>query len=144
MGVTIECKKTGTSYDLGYGGFFSLRKKVAELCSPEFGEHYKTLTKAPFLDIDNARTNFFKEFNKKTQEIIDKKAVSIKAVDFCLQSDCEGKIRYGACKEIYKHIKDYDDDFCYGYAGRPDCMMFKDFVALVKECYDTKSDLIWW
>lgn len=141
MGISIECKKTHTSFDLGYFGFMNLREKVAELCSPEFGKHYKTLYFAPA--VGESRSKFFKDFDRKTSELLEKKVVSPKVVDFCLQSDCNGKIRYGACKEIYKHIKDYDDDVCYGYAGRTDCMMFKDFVALVKECYDTKSDLIW-
>lgn len=136
MGITIGCKKSGTSYDLGCGSFLNLRTKIAELCSKEFGEHYEKLS---YLHSDKE----FEEFDKKTMELIDKKAVSIKVVDFCLQPDCKGKIRYGACKEIYKHIKDYDDNICYGYAGRPDCMMFKDFIALVKECYEKKADLIW-
>lgn len=136
MGVTIWCKKTGTSYDLGYGGFSNLRDKVAELCSKEFGKHYACLIKLH-------STEEFEEFDRKTKELLDRKVVSVKVVDFCLQSDGGGKIRYGACKEIYNRIKDYDDDICYGYAGRPDCMKFKDFVALVKECYENKSDLVW-
>ena len=136
MGVTIRCKKTGTSHYLGYGGFLNLRGKVAELCSKEFGEHFARLIKLH-------SNEEFEEFDRKTKELLDRKVVSIKIVDFCLQSDCGGKIRYGACKEIYNHIKDYDDNICYGYAGRPDCMMFKDFVALVKECYENKSDLVW-
>ena len=51
----------------------------------------------------------------------------MKIVDFCLQSDCEGSIRYGACKELLKVIGNYDDNICYGYAGREDCAMFRDF-----------------
>lgn len=73
-----------------------------------------------------------------------KKVAELCSTDFCLQSDCGGKIHYGACKEIYKHVKDYDDNVCYGYAGRPDCTMFKDFKNLLKECIDNKCDLIWW
>jgi hypothetical protein len=42
MGVHIECKK-GKSINVGYGNFFKLRLKVAELCSEEFGKHYSTL-----------------------------------------------------------------------------------------------------
>ena len=40
MGVSISCKKTGKSIDMGYGGFFNLRKKVAELAGGPFAEHY--------------------------------------------------------------------------------------------------------
>ena len=141
MGITIRCEKTHTSHDLGCLGFLNLREKVAELCSPEFGEHYKTLFY--IFAVGGDKTKFYKEFDKKTAELLERKVVSVKVVDFCLQPDCEGKIRYGACKEIYKHIKDYDDNVCYGYSGRQDCMMFKDFIELVKECYDNKSDLVW-
>lgn len=31
MGVSISCKKTGKSIDMGYGGFFNLRKKLQNL-----------------------------------------------------------------------------------------------------------------
>lgn len=58
---------------------------------------------------------------KKTEQLIREKKVSIKIVDFCLQSDIEGSIHYGACKEILKAIGDYDDNVCYGYAGLPSC-----------------------
>lgn len=68
----------------------------------------------------------------------------IKVVDFLLQSDCSGSIRFGACKQILKVIGDYDDDICYGYAGRKDCAMFRDFKAILQDCVDTKSDLVWW
>lgn len=137
MGVTIKCKKTGTKCDLGYGGFFNLRQKVAELCDPEFAEHYKTLI--------NLRTKKeYEDFDQKTEELLARHSVNEKVVDFCLQPDSGGKINYGACKEIYKCIKDYDDNIRYGYSGRSNCMMFKDFVAIIKECCDSKSCLIWY
>ena len=31
MGVTVQCKKTGRSLDMGYGGFNRWRSKIAEL-----------------------------------------------------------------------------------------------------------------
>lgn len=141
MGITLKCKKTGTSYDLGYLGFLCLREKVAELCSSEFGEHYKTLFFAP--SVGEARTKFYRDFDKKTAEMLKNRIVNAKVVDFCLQSDCEGKIRYGACKEIYNHIKNYDNNFRYGYAAYSDAMTFSDFKNLILECYENKSDLIW-
>lgn len=141
MGITLKCKKTGTDYDMGYFDFMRLREKVAELCSEEFGKHYKKLFYAPA--IGEARAEFFQEFDKKTQELLDAKAVHIKIADFCLQSDCNGKIQYGACKEIYKHVKDYDDDYCYGYSASPNAMTFKDFKHLLLECIENKSQLVW-
>ncbi len=138
MGISLYCIKTGTSYDMGYGGFLRLRAKVAELCSPEFGEHYEQL-----LHPRNWGDAFYEEFDKKTDELIATKKVSVRVASFCLQSDCCGKIGYGACKTILDKVKDYDDDVLYGYCGRPDCFKFKDFKSLLQECVDNKSSMAW-
>ena len=37
-----------------------------------------------------------------------------------------------------KFIKDYDDDYVYGYIGRPDRAMFKDFKRIVRECVEDR------
>lgn len=137
MGVSISCKKTGKSIDMGYGGFFNLRKKVAELAGGPFAEHYASLN--PFGDEE-----YFEAFDRKTSEILEKKQADIKIVDFCLQSDCDGKIHYGVCKNILKAIGDYDDDIAYGYFGRPDCAMFKDFKEILEDCVKNKCDMLWY
>lgn len=144
MGVTIRCKKTGSSIDMGYGGFNRLRDKVAELHSKEFGKHYQLLSSPHVMFLQGeARKVYFEEYDRKTAEMIQNKHLNIKVADFCLQPDCDGGIRYGACKVIYEAVKDYDDDLLYGYAGRPDCAKFSDFKELLKECYEAKSDLVW-
>ena len=136
MGLTVECKKTGRSIDVGYGGFCRLRNKVAELAGGPFAEHYKSLS--PFGD-----NEYYEEFDKKTKEILDNKQADIKIVNFLLQSDCSGKIRYGACKNILKAIGDYDDDILYGYCGRPDCAKFADFKEILNDCINNKCDMLW-
>lgn len=118
-----------------------LRKKVAMLCNEEFGKHYDTITKAPTMQPE--RDTFFHEFDKMTAKLISEKKICVKIVDFCLQSDIQGRIHYGACKLIYDRIKDYDDHVCYGYAGQPNRFMFFDFKNLLKECIDNKCDLVW-
>lgn len=75
--------------------------------------------------------------------MLNKKCVSVKIVDFCLQSDCEGSIRYGACKELLKVIGNYDDNICYGYAGREDCAMFRDFKKILEDCAEHKCNMVW-
>lgn len=141
MGVTIRCKRTGRSIDLGCGGFANLREKVAELCGDPWASHYAKLSHAPYSDKEAKA--FYKEFDKETAHILKTKKVSVKIVDFCLQSDCEGSIRYGACKQILKVIADYDDNICYGYVGRPDCAMFRDFKTILQECVKSKCDMVW-
>lgn len=141
MGVTISCKKSGRSIDLGYFGFANLRRRVARLAGEPFASHYDGLDAAPFFG--EARKAYFEEFDRRTVELIDSKQVSVKIVDFCLQPDAGGSIRYGACKEILKIIGDYDDDILYGYAGRRDCAKFKDFKAILQDCADQKCDMVW-
>lgn len=141
MGVTIRCKKTGRSIDLGVGGFANLREKVAELYGDPWASHYAQLGNAPYSSQE--AKEFYKEFDDETMRILEAKKVSAKIVDFCLQSDCEGSIRYGACKQILKVIGDYDDNICYGYFGRPDCAMFRDFKTILQECVENKCDMVW-
>ena len=43
MGVTIRCKKTNHSIDLGYFGFMLLRRKVAELQGGPFQAVYEEI-----------------------------------------------------------------------------------------------------
>ena len=74
---------------------------------------------------------------------VDNKAVHVKIVDFLLQSDIAGRIRYGACKEILTVIGDYDDDYCYGYAALPNQARFQDFKNLLRSCVEYKKDLRW-
>ena len=108
MGVTIKCKKTGREIDLGYFGFFKLRAKVAELVGSEVGQHYKKLDgilDTPYPE----RENVLKSYDDETERLVENKLLPIKIADFLYQSDCDGKIRYGACKEILKVIGDYDD-----------------------------------
>ena len=145
MGITLYCKKTGHGIDMGYAGFSRLRDRVAILVGEPFASHELQLSKPEVMFMFNQEKKdaFFKKFNARTEQLINDGKVSIKIVDFLHQSDCEGKIRYGACKEILKVIGDYDDDIAYGYCGRKDCAKFADFKALLQECVDNKSMLVW-
>ena len=140
MGVTIKCKKTGQGIDMGAGGFEHLRCKVSELCGEPWKSHYETLVGPPRYSKDDA---FYAQFNETTERLLAEKRISIKVVDFLLQPDVEGRIRYGACKQLLEIIGDYDDDILYGYAGRPDCARFRDFKELLRQCAEHKCDLVW-
>ena len=145
MGVTVECKKTGKSCDLGYGGFCNFRERVAHLLNDEFGKHYEELSSPKIMCASGQQLQLLLDnFNKETDRLIRKYKISKRAVHFLVQSDCSGKIPPSACKIIYSAIKDYDDNICYGYAGRKDCAMFSDLKAVFKDCCDTNSYLVWW
>lgn len=140
MGVTVSCLKTGRSLDMGYGGFDRWRSKIAELYGGPWWEHYQTICDAPL--IGKARTDFFEKFDKKTEQLIQERKVDIKIVDFCLQTDCGGNINYGACKNILKAIGDYTDNLAYGYAAYADHDWDK-LKAILQDCVETKSPLVW-
>ena len=143
MGVTIKCKKTGRDIDLGYFGFSRLRCKVAQFMGEPFYSHYMKLLDAPrFMEPDEEK-KFYTEWDTEAIRLITENNIPVKVVNFLLESDCEGKIRYGACKEILKVIGDYDDNICYGYAGRKDCAMFRDFKAVLQDCVENKCDMVW-
>lgn len=142
MGLTIKCKKTGREMDVSYSGFFRLRKKVAELVSQEVGEHYQELDEI-FRITSSEKESALKSYDDETERMIERKALPIKIADFLYQSDCDGKIRYGACKEILKVIGDYDDSIIYGYAGRKNPAKFKDFKEILQNCVDNKCFMIW-
>ena len=141
MGVTIDSKNC--SIDLGYGGFNNLRTKVAELTAPDIFEHYKKLEKGMFLT-GTMKKEFFKDYNTEIQRLSEKyNEEKDNILDFLYESDCNGKMDVEHRKSIYDVIKDYDDDICYGYCGRPDCAMFNDFKELVKDCIDTNTPMNW-
>lgn len=140
MGITIQSKNF--SKDMGYGGFMNFRKKVAELTDVKFGEHYKSLEEGMFL-WGEKRDNYFEEYEKMTNKLVENKVVSVEIANFCYQSDCEGSIDQNQAKEIYEIIKEYDDNICYGYSGRPDCTMFSDLKNIFKDCAKN-GDTVYW
>lgn len=142
MGVTIDSKNY--SIDLGYGGFSRLRNKVAELAGPDIYEHYKYLDNGVSL-YGEERTKFFEDYDRKIKELDEKyNGKKSKILDFLYECDCSGKMNITHCKAIWKEIEDYDDNILYGYSGRPDCAMFKDFKKIVKDCIDTKTIMKWY
>jgi len=144
MGVTISCKKTGHGIDMGGGGFMRLRMKVADLVGGPFVCHYHILESPQVMWLSGKDLEaFFNEYDTKTEEFIANGCVNIQVADFLYQSDCEGCIRYSACKTLLKVIGDYDDNILYGYSGRPDCAKFADFKRLLQECVENKCDLVW-
>ena len=140
MGVIIKSKNLRAN--MGYGGFSRFRAKVALLSHVEFGKHYAKLEEAMSL-FGIEREEYFKKYNTKTKELIKENIVIVEIANFCYQSDCEGSISQDQAKQIYEKIKDYDDNICYGYAGRPDCTMFSDLKNIFKDCAENGATIEW-
>ena len=147
MGVTLKCKKTNRYLDMGYFGFNRLREKVAELAGEPFASHYKKLSTAQYVfSYGETRDRLFAAFDTETEAMLKRKVISEKVASFLLQSDCEGKLRYGGCIELLKVIKDYDDNVHYGYVAGRDKSEISDFALfrmILQNCVKTKSTLIW-
>lgn len=142
MGITIWSKNCEA--DCGYGGLIRLRQKVADLTSPEIGTLYRKQDDVPLFE--PGRTEFFEQYVKDLQALkakLKKEPKKLRILDFLYQSDCEGKAGVWTCRAIWEVIKDYDDNFCYGYAGRPDCMMWSDFKKIIQDCIETKTPMHW-
>ena len=142
MGLTIESKNC--SIDMGAIGFDRLRTKVAELAGKDFGELY-VKGKEGLRLWDEERTKFFEKYNKEINKLDKKYNYEMnKVLYFLYASDIKAEMPVDVCKKLYEVIKDYDDDVAYGYVGRPDCAMFKDFKELVKDCIDNNCSMEWW
>lgn len=143
MGLTIRCRKTGRSMDMGGGGFLRLRRKVAELAGGPFVPIYQEV--CAWYPRSNGETaeQFDTHIEASVNEILAAGQADIKIVDFLLQSDIEGHIHYGACKNILRAIGDYDDDVFYGYVSHGELARFRQFRRILEDCVETKSDMSW-
>ncbi|MBQ3690879.1 MAG: hypothetical protein II937_13610 [Bacteroidales bacterium] len=136
MGLYIKCKKTGTTYYLGYGGMLKLRIKVAELFDKKLGYLYKDA----LCKIGDKRKEALSAISLYANQ---HKPVSLKVWNFLFLPDTGAEITYGCCKEIYDGINGKCDDFVIGYAAQDNPFTWNQFVELLKECYENKSKLIW-
>ena len=140
MGLTITATNAKYEFDIGYGGFFRLRKNIALTLDQEFGELYGQLiychTPSQFEDNDRAIELLInrKHLDEKYKDIL----------DFLYMSDCEGQISYKTCKQIYDLIchKNFDDKyFRYAAYAHNDYEEFKEFL---KDCYSHHKNMKWY
>jgi hypothetical protein len=82
-----------------------------------------------------SQEEFFEDHDQRVLEICNRKQLDEEVVNFLYRSDCSDEsVKPKTCRHIWKYIKDYDDNIIYGYIGRPDRAMFKDFKQIVEEC----------
>lgn len=140
MGVTIE--SPNYSIDIGCGGFYRLRQKIADLSNPVLSYHYQKLFDGiSFYGED--RENFFEKYNKKTEAIKEQYNIPDGIIDFLYLSDAGATLPVEECKELWNVIKNIEDDFCIGYVGRKDCAMFSDFKDIVLDCIENNIYMCW-
>lgn len=140
MGVTIE--SPNCSIDIGYGGFYRLRQKIADLSNPALSYHYQKVLDGSSLYGEN-RKIFFEKYNKKTEAIKEQYNIPDGIIDFLYLSDAGATLPVEECKELWNVIKNIEDDFCIGYVGRKDCAMFSDFKDIVLDCIENNIYMCW-
>ena len=124
MGVTITATHSPYEFDMGYGGFFNLRKNIAFALDEEFGENYALN-------------------DEVANRIIEKKNLNPDIISFLYQPDTEGKISYKICKQIYDIIKDVDfkeKSFRYAILRHND---YEEFKMFLKDCYSHRKQMRW-
>ena len=133
MGVTISATNSSYDFDMGYGGFFNLRKNIAYALDKQFGKAYENYihchTKEEG-DENDRLCEMYIEAQGLEKEYED-------VLDFLYASDCDGKISYKTCKKIadllepcmptlktkiFRYVKYAHNDY-------------EEFIAFLKECY---------
>ena len=139
MGVTITANNSKYSFDMGYGGFFSIRTQIALALDKEFGDNYALLGRC-------FTPEQYEANDRAAEEIINRKHLYTKYSDmmeFLYMSDSEGEISYRTCKKIFDLIKDIDfgkNGFRYALYRHNDYEEFKSFLA---ECYSKRRKMRW-
>jgi hypothetical protein len=142
MGITIANHKH--SIDMGAGGFARLRITISKLLNcKEFADLYTDLStggqyryaEKGFSSMDE----YFEDHDRKALSTCEANKLDEEVVNFLYRSDCDcSSVSVKTCRHLWRFIKDYDDDIVYGYVGRPDRAMFRDFKQIIKECVDDR------
>ena len=136
MGVSIRATNSSHSFDMGYGGFFNLRKNIALALDDEFGKNYANLAYCHSKEE-------YEENDRIANEILARKPLDEDILDFLYDSDTTGQISHKVCKKIYDLIQDIDfgkKSFRYGAYAHND---YEEFKTFLKECYSNRRYMRW-
>lgn len=140
MGLTITATNSEYEFNMGYGGFFSLRKNIAMAFDKDFGEIYanylRCYTKRQFDDNDRSA--------ELRLNVVDPDGAVSDVIDFLYQSDCSGKISHTTCKKIYDLIKDTDySGIRFVYESLSDGKDYEHFKDFLIDCYSHRRQMRW-
>ena len=136
MGVSIRATNSSYSFDMGFGGFFNLRKNIALALDDEFGKNYANLAYCHSKEE-------YAENDRIANEILARKPLDEDILDFLYDSDTTGQISHKVCKKIYDLIQDIDfgkKSFRYGAYAHND---YEEFKTFLKECYSNRRYMRW-
>lgn len=139
MGVTITAANASYEFDMGYGGFFNLRKNIAMALNEEFGEVYTALGSC-------YTESQFEQNDRDAEYVINKNHLADEYADviqFLYSPDTGGSIPYTTCRSIYNLIKDVDfgnKAFRYAAYAHND---YEEFKAFLEECVSKRHEMRW-
>lgn len=129
--IAFKTKHSDTIH-FTFFGFLKFRKELAKKIDNEFGKLYERYV----LDYSEDTESAIKECIKTLDD------VKYSIADFCLQSDCDGKISYITAKNILSFIKDMDDDYNYGRFRKE--TYISDIVNVLEQSAKHRCNVIWY
>lgn len=142
MGITITATNAKCDFDMGYGGFFNLRKNIALALDDEFGHIY--LNYAKCFNGDSLAEN-----DRLAELVINKKQLDkdySDVLDFLYMPDTEGKIGYRTCRKIANLLEKClpalrTKTFRYAIYAHHD---YEDFIDFLKDCVKYHKNMRWY
>ena len=137
MGITITATNPKYEFDMGYFGFFKLRREIALALNEEFGMNYAHLIRCDTQEEYAAN-------DKIANQIIQKNHLDRYAdvLDFLYMPDSAGEVGYKTCGNILSLIQNRKSDirFRYSLMQHNDWEEFKEFL---KDCYSHHKKMRW-
>lgn len=141
--MSIIIKNTNdNSIEIGYFGFYRLRRKIAELAAPDIFNAYSMLP-----DIKSeAEKKDYSQYLKRLEEKYSDDSRSL-VLEFLYASDCDGSMDAEHCKAVYDLIKDCKDETQYGYVDRAVWEIpatISTFAEILKEAVEDGKGIEWY
>lgn len=141
MSITIRNNQE-SSIEIGYFGFYRLRRKIAELAATDIFNAYSML---PDVKSETEKKEYSQYLNRLEKKYSDDSRSLV--LDFLYASDCDGKMDAGHCEAVYNLIKDCKDETQYGYVDRAAWEIpatIATFADLLREAVEDGEGIKWY
>lgn len=141
--MSIIIKNTNDdAIEIGYFGFYRLRRRIAELAAPDIFNAYSMV---PDVKSETEKKEYSQYLNRLEKKYSDDSKRLV--LDFLYASDCDGSIDAEHCKAVYDLIKDCKDETQYGYVDRAVWEIpatISSFAELLKEAVEDGKRIEWY
>jgi len=136
MGVSLYATNSKYSFEMGYGGFYNLRKNIAYAVDVELGDIYERMLEC------HSRKDY-DWYCSLVNKMVEEKRLDGSVIDFLFQSDAGGAVEYKVCKKVYDVIKDIDfGDKGFQYVSYRD-NDYEKLKLFLLECYRYHRKMRW-